>query len=108
MQYNWNSLDMALCLELALQKEGDKKENVMFTLNSLSKKTFCAEDSELPLSLQAIAQMPDPVTTAQMVVDNFFSVLKEMADEFVLVEADESIEHAQESDYDVHSMVMQA
>lgn len=93
----WNSADMALCLELALQKEGDKKENILFTLNSLAKKIFCEEDSELPLSLMAIAQMPDPVTTAQAVVDNYCHIMHSSSEDYVLVEeADETeqkVEH---------------
>ena len=73
--YNWTSMDMALCLELALGKEGDKRQNVLYTLNSLSKKTFRHEDEEMPAALQAIAAMPDPVGVVQQVVDNFFMAL---------------------------------
>lgn len=75
MYNNWSALDVALCLELALQKAGDVLENVTYTLRSLSEKTFRQEDEDLPQSLSFIIKMEDMVDVTRRVVDNFYTAL---------------------------------
>ena len=81
-QYRWSALDMALILELAVQKEGNVQENVSFSLNSLAKKDFRREDSEMPGYLRAMAEAADPVGITRNVVDNFYGALLHQEDQF--------------------------
>lgn len=82
----WTALDMALCLELALQKGENVLENVSFTLHSLASKSFRQEDEGLPQNLIEMASMPDPVDITRQVVDNFYSAFVSAEQEFMYVE----------------------
>lgn len=85
-QYKWSALDMALVLELAVQKDGNVQENVLQSLTSLSEKEFRTLDREMPDYLKAMASSPDPVGLTRNVVDNFYGALVHQEDEFKAAE----------------------
>jgi hypothetical protein len=80
---NWSALDLALILELTLQKDGDKQENIRSTLTSLSSpdKVWKHGDESLPLYCRSLLDLPDPVKATRDVVNNFYELFTQ-SDEF--------------------------
>lgn len=78
MYRTWSALDMALILELALQKEGDIRENVLSTLNSLAEKQYRPEDASLPDAIRWLIGHADPVEATRRVVNNYYRITQEM------------------------------
>jgi len=80
---NWSALDLALILELTLQKDGDKQENIRSTLTSLSSpdKVWKRGDESLPLYCRSLLDLPDPVKATRDVVNNFYELFTQ-SDEF--------------------------
>lgn len=76
---NWSAMDMALILELALQKDGDTQSNVHSALTNLSDKSkvWKRGDEGLGEYCGMLLQMPDPVKSVRDVVDNFYKFLTE-------------------------------
>lgn len=91
---NWSAMDMALILELALQKDGDTQSNVRLALTNLSdkSKTWKRGDESLGDYCGMLLQMPDPVKSVRDVVDNFHKFLTEDTVFKAEVEVSETVE----------------
>ena len=74
--YEWNALDGALCMALALQKPGDPAENTRVTINALCARRFRVQDRELPVDLEALLMLPNLAEVVKEVTDNFHKLLQ--------------------------------
>lgn len=98
---NWSAMDMALILELALQKEGDVQSNVRCALTNLSSKDkiWKRGDESLGEYCAMLLQMPDPAKSVRDVVNNFYSFLKQ--DDVFKAAPDPMVEEAVEVYHDL-------